>query len=115
VDAGRNPQPRSEELRPFSREEVAALAAELGPANGPLVTFAAETGLRTNEWVALERRDLDRQGRAVTVHRRYAGGVLTPHPKTQRSRVPLSAHGSTPALSVLALKWRQRARAMRKP
>jgi len=65
-----------------------------------LVIFAAETGLRTNEWVALERRDLDRQGRAVTVHRRYAGGVMTPYPKTQRSRrrVLLSALAAAEAL-----------------
>ena len=72
---------------------------ELGPLYGPLVVFAAETGLRTNEWVALERRDLDQGGRAVVVQRRYAGGVLTPYPKTQRSgrRVPLTAR----ALSAL--------------
>jgi integrase len=92
VDAGRNPQPPPEELRPFTCVEVDALALELGPAFGPLVVFAAETGLRTNEWVALERRDLDRPGRAVAVQRRFADGALTPYPKTVRSRrrVPLS-------------------------
>ena len=62
VDAGRNPEPRAEELRPFTPEEVDALAVELGPVYGQLVVFAAETGLRTNEWVALERRDIDRSG-----------------------------------------------------
>lgn len=58
----------------------------------PLAIFAAETGLRTNEWVAVERRDLDRDERAVTVQRRYADGLLTPFPKTERSRrrVPLT-------------------------
>ncbi|HXV02692.1 MAG TPA: site-specific integrase [Gaiellaceae bacterium] len=92
VDAGRNPQPRMEELRPFTRAQVDGLAAELGPRYGPLVVFAAETGLRTNEWVALERRDVDRAGRAVTVQRRYADGALTGYPKTTRSRrrVPLT-------------------------
>jgi integrase len=71
---------------------VDVLAVELGPLYGPLVVFAAETGLRTHEWVALERRDLDREGRAVTVQRRYADGVLTGYPKTSRSRrrVPLT-------------------------
>jgi integrase len=95
VAAGRNPQPRAEELRPFTRGEVDALAIELGPVYGPLVVFAAETGLRTNEWAALERRDVDRPGRAVTVQRRYADGVLTGYPKTERSRrrVPLTARG----------------------
>ena len=60
---------------------------------GPLVVFAAETGLRTNEWVALERRDLDRSGPVVLVQRRYSDGKLTPYPKTvgSRRRVPLSA------------------------
>jgi integrase len=54
--------------------------------------FAAETGLRTNEWAALERRDVDRAGRAVTAQRRVSDGVLTPYPKTERSRrrVPLT-------------------------
>jgi len=93
VDAGKNSQPGTEELHPFTREQVDALASELGPVYGPLVVFAAETGLRTNEWVALERRDVDRRGRAVTVQRRYADGLLTPYPKTKRSRrrVPLAA------------------------
>lgn len=93
ADAGRNPQPRAEELRPFTVSEIDALAVELGPAFGPLAIVAAETGLRTNEWAALERRDVDRDGRAVTVERRFAGGVLTPYPKTARSRrrVPLTA------------------------
>jgi integrase len=93
VLAGPNPEPRSEEIIPFSREEIDALAAELGNVYGPLAVFAVETGLRTNEWVALERRDLDRVGHAVTVQRRYADGRLTPYPKTQmsRRRVPLTA------------------------
>jgi integrase len=93
VDAGRNPQPRLEELRPFTLDEVDSLGLELGPVFGPLVIFAAETGLRTNEWVALERRDVARDELAVVVQRRFADGVLTPFPKTERSRrrVPLTA------------------------
>jgi integrase len=92
VDAGRNPQPRKEELHPFERNEVDALAVELGPVYGPLVVFAAETGLRTNEWAAAERRDVDRDGPAIAVQRRVSDGVLTPYPKTARSRrrVPLT-------------------------
>jgi integrase len=93
VDAGANPEPRTEELRPFTRKELDALAVELGPVYGPLATFAAETGLRTNEWAAVERRDIDRTGKrvAVIVQRRYADGVLTPYPKTSRRRIPLTA------------------------
>ena len=90
IEAGRNPEPRSEELLPFAPTEIDALAVELGPVYGPLAIFAAETGLRTNEWMAVERRDLDHGGKAVVVQRRVSDGVLTPYPKTARRRVPLS-------------------------
>jgi integrase len=92
VDACRNPQPRTDELEPFTRKQVDVIASELGAIFGSLVVFAAETGLRTNEWAALERRDLDRDRRAITVQRRYANGILTPYPKTERPRrrVPLT-------------------------
>jgi integrase len=90
VDAGPNPEPHAEELKPFTRAQVNMLREELGAVYGPLAVFGAETGLRTNEWVALERRDVDRAGRAVVVQRRFADGRLTPYPKTGRRRVPLS-------------------------
>ena len=78
-----------------------ALAAELGPVFGPLCIFAAETGLRTNEWTGAERRDVDRTAKrpAFVVQRRYADGVLTPYPKTDRRRVPLTER----ALEALAM------------
>jgi integrase len=90
VDAGPNPEPRSEELHPFTTAEIDMLAVELGPVHGPLVVFAAEVGLRTNEWTATERRDVDRAAGFVLVQRRFADGVLTPYPKTQRRGVPLT-------------------------
>jgi integrase len=94
VDAGRNPQPRAEELDPFTRDEVDAIAVELGPAYGPLAVVGAETGLRTAELLALERRDL--QDGAVVVQRRYANGRLVDYPKTERSRrrVPLTVRAT---------------------
>lgn len=55
-DAGPNPEPGAEEIKPFTIVEVDMVAAELGPVYGPLVVFASETGLRTNEWVAVERK-----------------------------------------------------------
>jgi integrase len=93
AEAGRNPQPRVEELRPFEPKQIDALAEELGPVFGPLVVVAAETGLRPEEWIALERRDLDKIGSALQVDRKFADGRLTPFPKTHRSRrrVPLTA------------------------
>lgn len=90
VDAGANPEPRADELRPFTREQIDNLAVELEGAYGALVVFAAETGLRTNEWTATERRDVDRRAGVVLVQRRFSDGVLTPYPKTQRRGVPLT-------------------------
>jgi integrase len=93
IDAGRNPEPRAEELLPFTRSEIDALEIELGAVYGPLVVVAAETGLRTNEWAAIERKDIDRTGKrpAVLVQRRVSDGKVTPYPKTNRRRVPLTA------------------------
>jgi integrase len=83
VDAGANPKPKPRGVRVLTVAEVDALEVELGLKYGPIVAFAAATGLRPSEWVTLERRDIDRQARVVTVR-----GT-----KTARSRreVPLSA------------------------
>jgi integrase len=86
-----NPLPRRAEIRPFeSWEQIEAVAEGRGPW-GPLVVFAAGTGLRPEEWLALSRRDVDRAGRAVTVRRTFSGGELNEYGKTARSRrrVPL--------------------------
>jgi integrase len=88
-----NPQRRYTEKRPFeSWAELAAVAAELGPRNGPMVMFAAATGLRPGEWIALEQRDIDRQARVVYVRRAYRNGRLK-CTKTEASvrAVPLQA------------------------
>jgi integrase len=90
--AGPNPEPKRAEIVPFTLEEVDRLAAELGE-YGPLVVFAAETGLRPSEWIALERRDIDTAAGVALVERSFAYGRLNTHGKTARSRrrVPLSA------------------------
>ncbi len=70
-----NPQRRRTEKRPFeSWAELEALATELGPRYGPLVLFAAATGLRPGEWIALEQRDIERDARVVYVRRAYRNG-----------------------------------------
>jgi integrase len=88
-----NPQRRYTEKRPFeSWAELKLLTAELGPRYGPLVLFAAATGLRPGEWIALEQRDVDRNARVVYVRRAYRNGRVK-CPKTEASvrAVPLQA------------------------
>jgi integrase len=88
-----NPQRRRTEKRPFeSWAELEAVAARLGSRYGPMVIFAAATGLRPGEWIALEQRDIDRQARVVYVRRAYRNGRLK-CTKTEASvrAVPLQA------------------------
>jgi integrase len=49
--------------------EIEAPAAALGSRYAPMIVFAATTGLRPAEWVALEKRDIDRDERVVYVRR----------------------------------------------
>jgi integrase len=88
-----NPRPRSQEKHPFeSWAEIDAVAAHLGPLDGPMVVFAAATGLRPAELFALEQRDVDRAAGVVYVRRAFAYGRLK-KTKTRRSlrAVPLQA------------------------
>src|SRR5438128_6791415 len=88
-----NPTPRRKEQRPFeSWAELDAVVATLPPRYGPMVLFADATGLRPAEWLALERRDVDREARVVYVRRSFTKGRLK-CTKTEASRraVPLQA------------------------
>jgi integrase len=88
-----NPKPRSQEKHPFeSWAEIEAVAAQLGPVYGPMVVFAAATGLRPVELFALEQRDVDLAAGVVYVRRAFAYGRLK-KTKTRRSlrAVPLQA------------------------
>jgi integrase len=89
--AGPNPQPKRGEVAPFSGDELARIVAELGHW-GPLVSLAAETGLRPCEWIPLERRDVRRDEGVIVIERSFSRGQLRPYGKTARSRrrVPLS-------------------------
>jgi integrase len=86
-----NPQRRYTEKRPFeSWDELEALARRLGPRHGPMVLFAAATGLRPGEWLALEHRDVDREAQVVYVRRTLRNGrIKTPKTKASLRAVPL--------------------------
>jgi len=84
---------RAKEKRPFeSWQQLEAVADRLGPVYGPMIVFAAATGLRPSELFALEQRDIDCALGVVYVRRAYANGRLK-HTKTRLSTraVPLQA------------------------
>jgi integrase len=90
--AGPRRQPPPRPIRAYARTELDAIAVELSPAYRPLPVFAAATGLRPEEWAALERRDIDRRGRMVNVLRTVNDGAIVELGKTNgaRRQVPLS-------------------------
>jgi integrase len=99
VLAGKNRQPAPRTVRVFTRDELALIVAELSPTYQSIPTFAAATGLRPEEWMALERRDIDRHAGVLNVRRTVSSGEVVELGKTSRSRrqVPLSSR----ALAVL--------------
>ena len=92
-----NPVRRRKEQRPFeSWAELEAVAAAIGPRYGPMILFAAATGLRPAEWIALEKRDVHRNDSVVYVrHGRQQQAPdsrlkqLSPLTDSNRGGVPL--------------------------
>jgi integrase len=82
------------EIQPFvSWDEIEAIAAELLPAYRALPIFLVGTGMRPEESLALEWRDLDRKNAVASIERVHSQGRTKPCKKSdrQRRRVPLRA------------------------
>jgi integrase len=90
--AGRNRQPSPRTVRVFTVDEIDTISEELSAMYRPLPAFAAATGLRPEEWAALERADVDKRAGVVNVRRTTSDGELVELAKTSVSRrqVPLS-------------------------
>jgi integrase len=87
-----NPEPKRREVPTFgSVAELEAVAAELAPERAAIPLFVGLTGLRPEEWLALERGDIDRNARVVHVRRVYTDGQAKLYGKQTRSlrAVPL--------------------------
>jgi hypothetical protein len=56
------------------RQQLDAIAARMGRVYGPMVVFAAATGLRPSELFGLEWRDIDRAGGVATRRARARAG-----------------------------------------
>jgi integrase len=107
-----NPEPKRREVLTFSTvNELEAVGAELSPTFAPLPVFVGLTGLRPEEWLALERADVDRDGGVVHVRRVYTDGTVKLYGKQTRSLrtipLPLRAvqalDGLTPRLDTRLL------------
>ena len=95
--AGRNPKPPVRTVRAYTRAEVDGIADELSAIYRPLPAFAAATGLRPEEWAALQRADVDRRAGVLSVRRTISSGEMVELAKTSASRrqVPLSPRALT--------------------
>jgi integrase len=87
-----NPEPKRREVLAFeSVAELEAVATELLPAWRAVPVFVGLTGLRPEEWLALERRDIDKRENVVHIRREFTDGQVKLYGKQERSlrTVPL--------------------------
>ncbi len=104
--AGTLAYPKRAEIVPFTKAEVDLICDELDAHNAALVRFAAATGMRPCEFLALEWRDIKRNDEglhvAALVERTFSRGEARLYGKTARSRrrVPLSSYAQAALASV---------------
>ena len=78
-----NPEPKRREVPVFGAwEQLDRIADELAPARRSLPIVVAGTGLRPEEWLALERRDVDL--RLLHVRRVFTDGRVKEYGKQER-------------------------------
>lgn len=83
--AVKSPPSQPPEIVPFtSWDEVFTVARQAGR-YAPLVVFACATGLRPEEWSALQCRDVDRRSRRCFIQRTYASGEVRSEGKRDAS------------------------------
>ena len=92
----KNPKRKRHERKPIipfeTWTEVDAIVDELDERYAAIPVFAVGTGLRPEEWIALERSDIDREARLIRVCKRYTDGKIEQGTKTVPERfVPLRA------------------------
>lgn len=86
---GPNPAPAPRPVRPFSSDELGRITGELDGRGAAAIRFAAATGLRPSEWANLERRDVDRGRRILTVRGTKTRGSRREVPLTTAALVAL--------------------------
>jgi integrase len=87
--AGANPEPPPRDIRVYTLAELNTLDAELGDVYGPIVAFVAATGLRPQEWIALNRGDVHRAARILRVNGTKTRGSVREVPLTGRALAAL--------------------------
>lgn len=87
-----NPEPKRREIQTFATiADVEAVAELLVPSMAAIPIVAVWTGLRPEEWIALERGDVDRDQGLLHVRRVFTDGRVKLYGKNDRSlrAVPL--------------------------